>query len=608
MSVSSAETLSMTLSLWVMLWPLYLFIVFLGWGRYFLFLSGADPRRFGAVEALTVGVGLSSLYQTWILSFGLGGERSSMIWLLVGFVLGAGALRGLVLPRWRSPITWGLVLLLMAHLGVHGFKMLAPSGGQESFQYHYYLPMLYLDQGTLFLRGYELYDALLNTWAMESLLVFSQWVGGPMAQQMQLWFLFLLFALQVGRATWVLYDISGWWAANLALLCSVYANFLWWSKPELPLAGACLLLVAHLLKDGPRFPAPVAGVFMAWILGLKITAAIFVPALLLVLPFAGMSWRRVLNCTLWSLFFFLPWMVLGTMGDGGVGGLPASNPRHFSAPDASAWSLPYPLWQKYWQDLVFYFNLYKPAGHILVLGLPFLMYHWRRYSLILGGLLFSLVMAWLLLGEALIFADEFRYTGLALVVIPVGAGVLFHGMARQPWLGALLLLALVWLGAKRLPIPVSETLRYHRSFLEGRAPLAASLGKEGAAQLLAFREHRQEGDRLLHIGHGNVAVHGPEVVHVGSWSGRYPLWKQRTREELLKELRDLDVQWVLFERGRYASYARGFGGDEYAGSDLTAYYRESLRALELLEPFKRNDLSDASIELFELSAERFSQP
>jgi hypothetical protein len=198
------------------------------------------------------------------------------------------------------------------------------------------------------------------------------------------------------------------------------------------------------------------------------------------------------------------------------------------------------------------------------------------------GFLANLIAAALLMKADTPFADEFRYVSFTLFVIPMGAGVVVKTMSQWKWMNVCLLCLCGFMVIKRSSVQLQETWRHHGAWLKGNKTLGEALSREGYDQVQVFQKQKNEGETLLHIGHGNFAVHGPDVLHVGSWSKRYPIWKAETREDIIKWCQHHNVEWILFERWRYQSYARGFGGPEYVNNRLSLYYQAVNKTMALI--------------------------
>jgi hypothetical protein len=547
---------------------------------------------------LSLGVAIQGSLTTWGLMLGIFDPVYMGLILILGvlgnyFLLRENRVFWRIFPRPKFNFSLAYSSLIAVFMAAGFLRMLTPSGGQESFQYHYYLPQLFCEQQTIFVQGFELYEALLNVWGFESLLAMSQLFGGLPFASLHVWFLYVLFVGQIYLAALWLTDnrTVAWLASLLALFCSVYSCFLWWTKPELPLAGFLALLVAYWMRhnnllNATKRDAVISGLISAWLLSLKITGVVLLPIFLIFIFTSGrLKWRWLAIYFATMAVCFLPWIIFLSQSHGGLGAFPMDNPRNFEAPSALPLQLPYSLWSKYWRDLLFYIKIYQPASYIFILGLPYLVINYRRYWILLLGVVGNLAMAALLLKPETPFADEFRYVGFTLFVIPIGAAVILERFIfwrkEMKWL---VLLVMVFFTYRRVEVSVAETWRHSGAYFKGQQTLAQALTREGSQQYeIYLRLRKDSSEKLLHVGHGNVAVNGPEVVHVGSWSKRYPLWKFQEPEDLWRWCRAHQIGWILFERWRYQTYARGFGGPEYVDSGLTAYYRETLRLMDSLK-------------------------
>jgi hypothetical protein len=488
--------------------------------------------------------------------------------------------------------SWIALLLIFVILLVQWLLTCTPMGGQESFQYHYFIPQLYLEQQSLFLKDFELTEALLNVWGLESLLSFSNTFLGLMGMRVQMWWLYALFIFQIGCGSYWLFQSwqSSYWSMIMAGLCTLFNYFFWWTKPELALVGYCALLIPYWKHYSLKWHTQgswISAVLLAWLYSLKITFITFTPFLLLLLYFDKrfkLVW--VFKIALYTLALLSPWIAFLLMGNSGLGAFPMDNPLHFDAPsgDENLWVQTWT--QKYLENMVFTFELYKPASHLFCLGLPFFIYRFKRYALLICGLGANLAGAVLLMKADTPFADEFRYVCFSMFVIPMGAGLVLAYLSRWRGMVPFIFLACSALIAKRSLVQLGEASRHHGAWLRGELSLAHSLSREGALQYQAFLKQKEPEDRLLHVGHGNYAVHGPSVVHVGSWSKKYPLWKADTPKALLQWCQAQNVQWILFERWRYSSYARGFGGTQYVNNRLSKYYQAVIASIETVEDFK----------------------
>lgn len=585
-------------------WLLLLFLQAAGLGS---LVARLESRRSPSLtETLTSGIAATGLLYAFLLFAGIFHTASVSVLLFVGIFFGAKPLylHARQIPAFfkaASPVEKSLFVLIALVLAGGFFHMLAPSGGQESFQYHYFLPVLYVEQQTLFLSGYELYDALFNFWGYEVLLAGSEWAGGLLFMQMQVFMLFVLFALQIHRGTFLLYEsrLQSLFATLFALTATVYTYFFWWTKPELVMTGTLFLLLTVWLRD--KNPGWLSGSLMTvWFLSLKITS---VGAL----PIFALFWfltRR--KDFIWTgkylslcLILSLPWILFFLNSEGGLGALPSTNPAHFAAPEPASDFQSVNLNHKYLQDLKFYLLLFKPAVYLFLPGLFLFLLYYKKYGLLVLGFLFNLIIARMMIGMDTYYADEFRYAGYTFFVIPVGAGVIAGLLSRRRVIGWGLVVLLAYLSYSRVSIQASQTWKFYSSFLTGSQSLQSALAREGGIHFQAYLDSRKsKTEKLLHIGHGNYAVHGDSVIHAGSWSGRYPFWKY-TREEFLSWCHENSVRYVLVERRRYQTYSRGFGGREYSGSSLSRYYKLTLELMEKFAEFEQ-PVSNADYALIRL--------
>lgn len=549
----------------------------------------------------------------WVLRISLGQASlgllcSFILWspldlnIAYPLVLGIGCLlclfrppRGQHIKSWVTKLgfdSWLAYILILIILMVQWLLTCTPMGGQESFQYHYFIPQLYVEQQTLFIKDFELSQALLNVWGLESLLSFSNAFMGLMGMRVQMWWLYALFIFQVGCGSYWLFQSwqSSYWSMIMAGLCTLFNYFFWWTKPELALVGFCSLMIPywkHTTSKSHQQDVLISSVLLAWLYSLKITFLIFTPLLLVLLYCLNrLSLKWFFKTTLCTLALLSPWITFLIMGNSGLGTFPIDNPDHFDAPHGEE-NLWVQAWgQKYLQNMIFTFDLYKPASHLFCLGLPFFIYRFKSYALLVLGLTANLGGAVVLMKADTPFADEFRYVCFSMFVIPMGAGLVLAYVNRWRWLMPLTFLACTVLIFKRSHVQLGEALRHHGAWLRGESNLAQSLSREGSLQYQAFLKQKKTGERLLHIGHGNFAVHGPNVVHVGSWSKKYPLWKAQSRQDLLQWCKLKNIQWILFERWRYSSYARGFGGEQYVNNRLSRYYQAVIASMNTIEEFK----------------------
>lgn len=576
-------------------WALLLGVSSIGLGQ----VVSTDRKKHW-IDALSSGTAIMGLSFAWTLSFGLYVSEVMIFIFIIGLITGVkkctllckGSLNNI--RKIRTLAIWPTSLLLLAWFG-NFIRMSSPSGGQESFQYHYFLPLLYTEQETLFLEGYELYDALLNVWGMEALLSLSQHLGGLHAMGMHLWFLSILFCLQIYRSSQIFFKnrTISLTTTLLTQICTIYICFLWWSKPELILTGYFALIVSKLHQEKNKLSSIEFSILIAWALSLKMTSIIIAPILIGLIFYHKINSKRLLQTVIAVVFWMTPWTIFLLNHEGGIGALPSGNPDHFVAPNSTIQLPDYHNLKLYFKNLIFYAGLFKPGIFLFLIGLPIFLFKFKHHGYLCIGLFFNLFIAILMLIRApMYYADEFRYACFTLIVIPIGAGyTLKYLSSKYTVILPLTCVALSLITYRRVDIAASEAWRYHSGYMKGEKPLYTSLSKEGGVHFQHYLEQRTPKDKLLHIGHGNYATAAPHVIHVGSWSKRYPIWKYQNKEEFLTYCKKLDVQWVLYEKSRYSVYGRGLGGPEYFDTSLSKYYREVQSAMDNLNEFAVKDLS-----------------
>jgi len=577
---------------------LILFLISLGWGKiasngYFINKNNSSDDW---IIDITLGISILSLLATWYLYFNIYSFYFTVTISVIGFVIGLISAFNYMKSKSFSFQSWDnyekfLLFLISAILLSHFIRMLTPSGCQESFQYHYYLPKLYTEQQSLFLSGYELHDAILNAWGYEVLLSLAYWFGGIPKMTLTIFFLFFIFICQVYRSTILILEDRK--TALLAILMvqfsSVYVYFMWWTKPELVLTGIFLMIYTLISTKSEReYKFHENAILLTFMLSLKMTSAVLIPLFLFLCFYHKLNIKWLLKSALFSLLVGFPWAVYLLSHQGGLGGLPTHNPDYFDGPNALGFdNSPYQTIPKYFSTLISYCSMFKPSFYIFAIGIPYFLFKWKKYYFLIIGLLFNYILAAIILTKGMMYyGDEFRYICFTLVVLPIGAAVIAK-LAFNHIVSLILLLCLTsYISYKRIHVSLSESFRYYSGYLYGEKKLNQVLTREGGDHFNFYNENKQNHDILFHIGHGNIVVDGKDVIHVGSWSKRYPVWKYKTKEDLIHWLKSMNVTWVLFESMRYSVYARGFGGPQYSDSPESQYYVESIKSINLLSEYE----------------------
>ena len=572
--------------IWSVVFPLYVY----GLGEIWNKLLKSER---GLVWNLSTGLALSVFLQTLCLFWAIPLKMAYPILLIFGCVFG---LLGIWQKEWGSFCKIGknniwLLCCVFAILFSHYLRMLTPNGGAESFQYHYFLPKLFVEQGQLDLTGFELYDALLNVWGLEVLLSMPEYFGGLHFMMIQFWWLLVICCLQLYSATKMLFpEINGLHSCLWMLFCSFYSYLLWWSKPELLATGYSAYLISYLLSSKNKGDLSIAvgiALMFSSLLSFKITCLVLCfPILVATVYIRKEKTVWLLTCILACIFFLSPWIIFILEHKGGLGTFPTDNYSNFSAPLVDSYQKNSSMIPKFFKDTYHYFLLFKPGIFLFILGFPLFIWKFYKYWLLPIGLLFNWGLAFLLINDLTPFCDEFRYTSFTLFVIPMGAAIVSESIFKNNVLKILLITFFIAMTYQRLYTINHETFKYHRSYLFGNQTFVEATTKEGSLAYQVYLNNRSsDTEKLLHIGNGNYFVHGPSVIHVGSWSKNYPVWKYSTSEDLKAWLHGMGVKWILLERWRYESFARGFGGVEYLNSPLTAYYAQSLLTLNSCEKF-----------------------
>jgi hypothetical protein len=479
------------------LWSFLLGFCIFGYGSLFSHKKALHP-----ILILSLGQAILGCLCTFTLFFSIDSKVVYPTLLIIGTVIGfLKALKHLKSMTFNFDKTECCLLLLLSLVLICQWVVnLAPIGGQESFQYHYFLPQLYLEQQSLGLKGFELYDALINVWGMESLMSFSLHHAGFAGMRIQMWWLYALFLMQIYlSASWLWSRQVGLWSSVMASICTMFTYFFWWTKPELALVGYSALLLAYWKKHDEHettsklFDVTMSSILIAWLFSLKITFILLIPILFIAIVLTKrFKFKWMSQVSSLTMFLFLPWIIFNINNQGGLGVFPMDNPMNFDAPlgKENIWFIsPY---QKFFDNLWFTLKLFKPASYLFLIALPLFIIRFKTFDLLVLGFLANLIAAALLMKADTPFADEFRYVSFTLFVIPMGAGVVVKTLSQWKWMNVCLLCLCGFMVIKRSSIQLQETWRHHGAWLKGNKTLGEALSREGYDQAQVFKSKKMK--------------------------------------------------------------------------------------------------------------------
>jgi hypothetical protein len=398
--------------------------------------------------AIQAGVGYGILGLLWLAMGTLGLYSGATAWLLLALgwiVLRRPSLQWLleiraVRQQWEASGWFSRALALGSGALIIGQLpyALAPPAKWDALVYHLELPRRYLEAGRFaFVEnnpfwGHPQLFEMLSTWAMA--------LQRPETAVALGWCIAVLFLLGVlGTASRGTSSAGGWIAVAALIAGPSFRGMLAWGYVDglAALYGlAALTALLHLSgsQQNSRRWAGWAGCFVGLAMGVKLTAGILLPILILVLALSRRndsprSWSLVARAGLISLLVFTPWLLKNTLATGNplyphIWPTDYANRERLTFYGGSGGALG---WQAAWLPLALTWRGVEGAegfaadvGPLLaLLALPGLLARWRQRDAQLVGI-WALV-GWLAIAVGELFSPYLGQTRLYFVLLPAVA-------------------------------------------------------------------------------------------------------------------------------------------------------------------------------------------